>query len=188
MKKQKKAIFAVLVTALIAVPTIASAHVGVQLRGNTLVAGQSSRIYLSLGHGCTYKSVQYGTRIFSTDVPASAGKPTPEFRQGFKATVVASNEVDAKNVPTYYTVTWTAKSNYWVIDPYTFSDFGIKVIWSATPQKIFFKTTQTCYAPTSNSGVKKALYLKWIQTDGTTPPATEDTEFGPAPAVTTVTA
>ena len=62
----------------------------------------------------------------------------------------------------------------------------MKVKWDATPQKIFFPTTQTCYAPTSTSGVKKPLYLRWIQTDGTTPAATEDTEFGPAPAVTTV--
>lgn len=184
----KKRLFsAVLISSLLLGAPIASAHVGVQLRGNTLVAGQSSRIYLSLGHGCTYKGTQYGTYIFSTMVPATAGKPTPEFRQGFKATVTPSKEVDAKNVPLNYTVTWTAKSRNWVIDPFTFSDFGIKVSWNATPQKIFFQTTQTCYA-TLADGSKKALYLKWIQVDGTTPAATEDTEFGPAPAVTTIAA
>jgi hypothetical protein len=174
--------------ALISVPSAAFAHVGVQMRGNSLVAGASSRVYLSLGHGCTYKGVQYGTRIFSTVVPASAGKPTPEFHQGFKVTVVPSTEVDAQNVPISYTVTWTAKSANYTIDPYTFYDFGFKVTWAKTPQKIFFATTQTCYAPTSTAGVRKPLYLKWIQTDGTTPAATEDTEFGPAPTVTTVSA
>ena len=184
MNKKSIILVAILSSFAIAIPTIASAHVGVQMRGNTLVAGQSSRIYLSLGHGCTYKGVQYGTQIFSTVVPASAGKPTPEFHQGFKMTVVASTDVDSKNVPLFYTVTWTAKSAYWTIDPYTFYDFGLKVTWNSTPQKIFFKTTQTCYAPTS-SGFKKPLYLQWIQTDATTPAATEDTEFGPAPSVTT---
>lgn len=184
-EKRVIVIFAAVIT-VVAIPTAANAHVGVQLRGNTLVAGQSSRIYLSLGHGCTYKNTQYGTRIFSAVIPSTAGKPTPEFHQGFKATVVASTEVDAKNNPLSYTVTWTAKSANYTIDPYTFYDFGLKVKWDASPQKIFFPTTQTCYAPTSTSGVKKPLYLRWIQTDGTTPAATEDTEFGPAPAVTTV--
>ncbi len=186
--KKKFVIFSVAVLSAVFLPSIANAHVGVQMRGNSLIAGQSSRVYLSLGHGCTYKGVQYGTRIFSTVVPSTAGKPTPEFHQGFKVTVTPSTAVDAKNVPLNYTVTWTAKSAYWTIDPYTFYDFGFKVTWNATPQKISFLTTQTCYAPTTSAGERKPLYLKWIQTDGTTPAATEDTEFGPAPSVTTVSA
>jgi hypothetical protein len=185
VKFKKKASAAIVAIFVISIPTVASAHVGVQLRGNTLVAGQSSRVYLSLGHGCTYKGTQYGTRVFSTVVPSTAGKPTPEFHQGFKATVVASKEVDANNTPNNYTVTWTAKSKNWEIDPYTFYDFGFKVTWNAKPQKISFLTTQTCFV-TLADGTKKPLYLKWIQTDGTTPPATEDTEFGPAPSVTTL--
>jgi len=184
MKKKLGLVSAVILAATILIPDSASAHVGVQTRGNSLVAGASSRIYLSLGHGCTYKGVQYGTRIFQTEVPAAAGKPTPEFHQGFKATVVASTQVDAKNTPVYYTVTWTAKSSYWTIDPNSFYDFGIKVTWNATPQKIFFKTTQTCFIPTENGQVK--AYLQWNIVDGSTKAATVDTEFGPAPAVTTV--
>ena len=185
MKRKSLIAAAIFSSVIVAIPTIASAHVGVQMRGNTLIAGQSSRIYLSLGHGCTYKGVQYGTQVFSTVVPSTAGKPTPEFHQGFKVTVVPSTQVDANNVPLSYTVTWTARSSYWTIDPYTFYDFGLKVTWDKTPQKISFLTTQTCYAPGA-SGIKKPLYLKWIQTDGTTPAATDDTEFGPAPSVTTV--
>ena len=166
----------------------ASAHVGTQTRGNSLVAGASSRIYLSLGHGCTYNGIQYGTHVFSTQVPATAGKPTPEFHQGFKATVVASAEVDAKNVPAYYTVTWTARNSTWDIDPYTFYDFGFKVTWDKTPQKIFFKTTQTCFARDTDAGKNIPLYLQWNITDGSTKAATADTEFGPAPSVTTIAA
>lgn len=162
--------------------TSANAHVGVQLRGNSIVAGSSSRVYLSLGHGCVSNNVQYGTRKFSVNVPAAAGKPTPEFHAGFKSEVIPSKEVDANNSPTSYTVNWTAKSASNEIDPYSFYDFGFKVTWDKTPQKINFKTAQTCYVPNSN----KKLYLKWVITDGSTIPATDDTEFGPAPSVTTI--
>jgi len=78
MKRKIVSILAVLFF-LFTSSNIANAHVGVQLRGNTLVAGSSTRIWLSLGHGCTYNNNQYGTRIFSVQVPSVAGKPTPEF-------------------------------------------------------------------------------------------------------------
>ena len=158
-----------------------SAHVSAQPKGYTLVAGQSSRLWLSLGHGCTYKDLKYPTSVFSVVVPASAGKPTPEFHYGFKTSVVASKEVDSKNVPVSYTVTWTAKTVSHAIDDGTFYDFGLKLKWSTTPQTIAFPTTQICYA----TG-KKPLYLRWIITDGSTKTGTEDTEFGPAPTVTTI--
>ena len=164
----------------------ASAHVSAQSKGYTLVAGQSSRLWLSLGHGCTYKDLKYGTSVFQVVVPSTAGKPTPEFHYGFKTTVVPSSAVDAKNVPLYYTVTWTAKTIGHVIDDGTFYDFGLKLSWNATPQVIAFPTTQICYVPTSSG--KKPVYLQWIITDGTTKAATDDTEFGPAPTVTTVAA
>jgi hypothetical protein len=164
----------------------ASAHVSAQSKGYTLVAGQSSRLWLSLGHGCTYKDQKYGTSVFKVVVPAAAGKPTPEFHYGFSTTVVPSTEVDSKNVPLSYTVTWTAKTIGHVIDDGTFYDFGLKLTWSSTPQKISFPTTQICYAPSSAG--KKPLYLQWMITDGSTKAATDDTEFGPAPNVTTVAA
>ena len=182
--KRRIAVCAAVISLFVGTIPAAEAHVGTQLRGNTLVAGKSSRVYLSLGHGCNYQGVQYGTRVFSVVVPSTAGKPTPEFVQGWPVKVVASTQVDAKNVPDHYTVTWTSKSNYWVIDPYTFFDFGLKVTWNATPQTIAFKTTQTCYAPTASG--QKSLYLQWIITDGSSMTSTEDTEYGPAPTVTTV--
>ena len=72
----------------------ASAHVSMQPKGYTLQAGQSSRIWLSLGHGCTYRTYKYGTSVFVVQVPSAAGKPTPEFHQGFKTSVVASTTVE----------------------------------------------------------------------------------------------
>jgi hypothetical protein len=161
----------------------ASAHVSAQSKGYTLVAGQSSRLWLSLGHGCTYNGAKYPTSIFKVVVPASAGKPTPEFHYGFKTLVTPSAEVDAKNAPLSYVVTWSAKTVGHAIDDGTFYDFGLKLKWSEVPQTISFPVTQVCFAPG-----KKPLYLQWIITDGTSKAATADTEFGPAPSVTTVAA
>lgn len=161
----------------------ASAHVSAQSKGYTVVAGQSSRLWLSLGHGCAYNNVKYPTSVFKVVVPATAGKPTPEFHYGFKSTVVASTEVDSKNAPLNYTVTWTAKTMGHAIDDGTFYDFGMKLSWNATPQTIAFPTTQICYAPG-----KKPLYLQWTITDGSKKAATADTEYGPAPTVTTIAA
>ena len=178
-----------MLVALLTVSVIpqASAHVSTQLMGFTNVAGQSSRVWLSLGHGCTYKEQKYGTQVFSVVVPKAAGKPTPQFIHGFKTTVVASTTVDSSNVPDFYTVTWTAKAKSWSIDDGTFFDFGMKVKWGTTPGVIAFPTTQTCFATQAN-GSKKPLYLKWIIIDGSTMASTDDTEFGPAPTVTTVAA
>lgn len=61
---KKLIVFASLIGLVVAGLTPASAHVGTQMRGNTLQAGQSSRVYLSLGHGCTYKEAKYGTSVF----------------------------------------------------------------------------------------------------------------------------
>ena len=162
----------------------AQAHVSVQSKGYSVTAGDSSRLWLSLGHGCTYKNTKFGTSIFQVQVPRTAGKPTPEFHVGYKTSVVASSTVNASGVPDYYTVTWTAKAKSYIIDDGTFYDFGLKLTWDATAQKVDFPTIQTCFTTTAD-GVKKPLYLKWLITDGSTKAATEDTEFGPAPSVTT---
>ena len=181
-----KKIVSVLVACLLMLTASpALAHVSVQTKGSLLNAGSGSRIWMSLGHGCTYKDQKYGTQVFSVDVPKSAGKPTPEFHYGFKTSVVASKSVDTKGVPDYYTVTWTAKSKNFAIDDGTFYDFGLKVTFDAVAQKIFLPTTQICYAPLADR-TKKPLYLKWVIIDGSTKAATEDTEFGPAPSVTTI--
>ena len=181
--KKVIAIFGISISLIISTMLPASAHVSAQSKGYTLVAGQSSRLWLSLGHGCMYKDAKYPTSVFKVIVPAVAGKPTPEFHYGFKTSVVASTEVDAKNAPLNYTVTWTAKTLGHAIDDGTFYDFGMKLTWNATPQTIAFPTTQICYAPG-----KKPLYLQWTITDGSTKPGTVDTEFGPAPTVTTIAA
>lgn len=181
--KKAITIFGISFSLLIGYTMPASAHVSPQSKGFTLVAGQSSRLWLSLGHGCVYKERSYPTSVFKVVVPASAGKPTPEFHYGFKTSVVASSEVDAMNAPLNYTVTWSAKTISHAIDDGTFYDFGLKLKWNATPQKIAFPTTQICYAIG-----KKPLYLQWVITDGSNKPATEDTEFGPAPTVTTIAA
>ena len=162
----------------------ASAHVSVQPKGYTLQAGQSSRIWMSLGHGCHYKEVAYPTSVFKVEVPSAAGKPTPEFHHGFKTSVISSATVDASGVPDYYTVTWTAKAKSWAIDDGTFYDFGLKVTWNKTPQKINLKTTQICFA-IGTDGSKLPLYLNWLITDGTTKAAEPTVEWGPAPSVTT---
>ncbi len=181
--KKVLAVFGISFSMLLALVSPASAHVSSQSKGYTLIAGQSSRLWLSLGHGCTYKDGHYPTSVFKVVVPATAGKPTPEFHYGFKTSVVASAELDKNNAPLSYTVTWTAKTLGHAIDDGTFYDFGLKLKWDATPQTIAFPTTQICYAPG-----KKPLYLQWIITDGSTKAATEDTEFGPAPTVTTIAA
>lgn len=183
--KKKLTIVLFILALMVGISTYpASAHVGTQTRGNTLQAGQSSRIYLSLGHGCTYKDKKYGTSVFVVTVPKTAGKPTPGFQHGFKTSVVASSTVDAMGVPDSFTVTWTAKAKSWVIDDGTFFDFGLKVKWDKTPQTISFKTTQICYALQSN-GEKLPLYLNWQITDGTSKAAEPTIEWGPAPSVTT---
>ena len=117
MKKKILAICAAL-TFIQAVP--ANAHVGAISYGNTLVAGQSSRIFLSLGHGCTYKNVKYGTSIFQVDVPATAGKPTPAYVPGFKVTNVASKDLLANGAPKSYRVTWIALAKSKIVPDGTF--------------------------------------------------------------------
>jgi hypothetical protein len=176
----KKVFVTVVSACILLAPVAANAHVSAQSKGYTLVAGQSSRLWLSLGHGCTYKNIKYGTSVFKVVVPAAAGKPTPEFHYGFKTSVVANKTLMADGLtPIDYTVTWSAVTRSHAIDDGTFYDFGLKLTWNKTPQKIFFPTQQICYTG------KTPVYLKWEITDGSTKAATEDTEFGPAPSVTT---
>jgi hypothetical protein len=115
--KKVLAVFGISFSLMVGSMLPASAHVSAQSKGFTLEAGKSSRLWLSLGHGCTYKDQKYPTSVFKVVVPASAGKPTPEFHYGWKSSVVASAEVDSKNVPLNYTVTWTAKTRSHAIDP-----------------------------------------------------------------------
>lgn len=167
------------------------AHVGAYLRGFSDVAGQSSTVYLRLGHGCTDEVNHFGTSIFEVTVPIEAGTPRPEFKAGWRSRVVASSAKNAQGVPLYNTVTWSAKSLKNSVDNGTFAEFALQVKWSAaitTPTKVNFPTTQVCLKGTRDIDTKvkapKNFYLKWTVTDGSTKEATADTEFGPAPSVT----
>lgn len=168
----------------------ASAHVSTNLKGFSDIAGQSSTVYFRLGHGCASGANHFGTSIFEVVVPAIAGTPKPEFKSGFRTSVVAAANKTAAGTPENYTVTWTSKLPSSIIDDGTFADFGISLKWSPeikTLTKVSFPTTQVCKAGTrdANTGVKSpvTMYLKWIIIDGSTQAATTDTEFGPAPSV-----
>jgi len=167
------------------------AHVGAYLRGFSDVAGQSSTVYLRLGHGCTDEVNYFGTGVFEVTVPIEAGTPRPEFKAGWRAQVVPSSAKNAQGVPLYSTVTWSAKSLKNSVDHGTFAEFALQVKWSAAitaATKVNFPTTQVCLKGTKDLSTKvKApnnFYLKWTITDGSTKEATADTEFGPAPSVT----
>lgn len=188
MKKRFAMVAAVLMLAGV---TPSHAHVGANLRGFSDVAGQSSTVYLRLGHGCTDGSNHFGTSVFEVVVPIEAGTPRPEFKAGWRAKVVPSTQTNDKGVALFNTVTWTAKSPMQAVDHGTFAEFAFQVRWSAaitTATKVAFPTTQVCKRGLQDYETKKKsandFFLKWIITDGTTKPATTDTEFGPAPTVT----
>lgn len=183
------AILAALMMIIGAAPS--QAHVGANLRGFSDVAGQSSTVYLRLGHGCTDEINYFGTGIFEVIVPIEAGTPRPEFKPGWRAQVVPSSTKNEQGVPLYNTVTWRAKSLKNSVDHGTFAEFALQVKWSAAIKaatKVNFPTTQICLKGTKDPSTKvKAannFYLKWTITDGSSSEATADTEFGPAPSVT----
>jgi uncharacterized protein YcnI len=190
MKKIVVSLLSVLALVAILVSP-ASAHVSTNLKGFSDVAGQSSTVYFRLGHGCASGANHFGTAIFEVLVPAIAGTPKPEFKSGFKTSVVAASTKTPSGLPENYKVTWTAKLPSSIIDDGTFADFGISLKWSADIKsltKVNFPTTQTCKVGTRDisNGTKAEtnMYLRWVITDGSTQAATADTEYGPAPSVT----
>lgn len=187
--KKRIAILAALLTMVGLTPS--SAHVGANLRGFSDIAGQSSTVYLRLGHGCTDGKNYFGTSVFQVVVPIEAGTPRPEFKAGWRAKVVPSAEKNDKGVPLSNTITWTARSLMQAIDHGTFAEFAFQVKWNSaitTPSKISFPTTQVCQRGLQDFDTKKKapndFFLKWIITDGSTKANSSDTEFGPAPTVT----
>jgi len=176
--------------------TAASAHVEIQLRGYSDKAGNESMIWLRAEHGCMYKNMMYATEQLQVKVPNAAGRPKPEFRYGFTATVVDSKTKDAAGVPLYYTVTWKATSAAFAIDGTNYFEVGMLTSWDKKPQTMYMPAIQFCHVTKAPSGgmptpkgenkdVGKPLYLKWIVTTGSTPKDTSDTEYGPAPVITT---
>jgi len=187
----KKRIAIITAVLLLVGMTPSNAHVGATLRGFSDVAGQSSTVYLRLGHGCTDGKNYFGTGVFEVVVPIEAGTPRPEFKAGWRAKVVPSAEKNDKGVALFNTVTWTAKSHTQSVDHGTFADFAFQVRWSAaitSTTKVAFPTTQVCKRGVQDYDTKKKapndFFLKWTITDGSTKADTADTEFGPAPIVT----
>ena len=172
----------------------ASAHVEVQLRGYSDKAGDESMIWLRAEHGCMYKNLMYATQQLQVQVPNAAGRPKPEYKYGFTATVVDSKKKDVTGVPFYYTVTWKAQNSSFAIDGTNYFEVGMLTSWTKKPQTIYMPATQFCHVTKVSNGsamkasskdVGKPLYLKWIVTTESTPKNTSDTEYGPAPAITT---
>jgi uncharacterized protein YcnI len=187
--KKRIAILAAVLTMVGLTPS--SAHVGASLRGFSDVAGQSSTVYLRLGHGCTDGKNYFGTGVFEVVVPVQAGTPRPEFKAGWRARVVPSAEKNDKGVALFNTITWTARSPMQQIDHGTFAEFAFQVRWNreiTTPTRVNFPTTQVCKRGYQDIDTKKKaqndFFLKWMITDGSTMADTADTEFGPAPSIT----
>jgi hypothetical protein len=137
--------------------TPSSAHVGANLRGFSDVAGQSSTVYLRLGHGCTDGKNYFGTSSFEVVVPIEAGTPRP------------SQAIDHGTFAEFaFQVRWSA-----AITAVTKVAFPTTQVCKRGLQD--FDTKKK--APND-------FFLKWIITDGSTLADTADTEFGPAPTVT----
>jgi len=174
----------------------ANAHVEVQLRGYSDKAGDESMIWLRAEHGCMYKNAMFATEQLQVQVPNAAGRPKPGYMYGFTATVIDSKIKDSAGVPTFYTVTWKAKNISFAIDGSNYFEVGMLTSWNKRPQTIYMPAIQTCTVTNTPSGsmspmkmstkdIGKKLYLKWVVTTGSTPKDTSDTEFGPAPVITT---
>ena len=181
--KRKIAVLSCLLMTFLGVGfSAASAHVEVQLRGYSDKAGDESMIWLRAEHGCMYNNAMYPTHILQVIVPNAAGRPKPEYKYGFTATVVDSKTKNSGGVPISYTVTWRAKNASFDIDGMNYVEFGLITQWDKKPQTIYMPAIQTCYIGKDTS---KPLYLKWIVTTGSTPKNTSNTEYGPAPVITT---
>lgn len=146
MKKITVVFLAALMSLANVVP--ASAHAGFDYRGVTPVVGKSSVIMLRIGHGCTAPDgvTKVATHSVSAVIPAALLKaPASAAMQipGWNAVVVASNEKDAAGIPVSNTITWTAKSDLFDVNPVGFAEFGIRGSW-ATAGTHFVDTKQVC--------------------------------------------
>ena len=195
----------------------AHAHAGVDTRGVSPTKGVSSVILLRIGHGCTAPDgvTKVGTHALSVVIPsellaapASAAMQIP----GFTALVTPSAIVDAAGKPISNTITWTAKSEIFAVNPVGFAEFGIRGSW-ATAGKHWLDTTQICrlatstpvaariktvtdpktkakmkvWIPATTKTTYQELKLLWTVHDSAAPSvfsADKTTETGPAPTVT----
>ncbi len=216
-----KKLIALSAAILMSVTSISSAHAhaGVDTRGVTPTKGVSSVILLRIGHGCTAPDgvTKVGTHALSIVIPsellaapASAAMQIP----GFTAVVTPSALVDAAGKPISNTITWTAKSEIFDVNPVGFAEFGIRGAW-VTAGKHWLDTTQICrlatdtpvaariktvtdpktktkmkvWVPATTKTTYQELKLLWTVHDSAAPSvlsADKTTETGPAPTVTIV--
>ena len=131
----------------------ASAHAGFDTRGVTPVKGKSSVLLLRIGHGCTAPDgvTKVATHAVSAVIPAALlAAPASAAMQipGWDAKVVASTEKDTAGSPVSNTITWTAKSPTFDVNPVGFAEFGIRGVW-ATAGTHFVDTIQVCRLATT---------------------------------------
>jgi hypothetical protein len=216
-----KKVIAISAAILVSLTSISSAHAhaGVDTRGVIPTKGVSSVILLRIGHGCTAPDgvTKVGTYALSVVIPsellaapASAAMQIP----GFNAVVTPSASVDAAGKPVSNTITWTAKSALFAVNPVGFAEFGIRGAW-ATAGKHWLDTTQICrlatntpvaariktvtdpktkaklkvWVPATTKTTYQELKLLWTVHDSAAPSifsADKTTETGPAPTVTIV--
>jgi hypothetical protein len=175
------ALSSILISALAA--NSASAHAGIDTRGVTPTKGASSVILLRIGHGCTAPDGVTKVATHSVSVvipstllvaPASAAMQIP----GFSAVVVPSVETVSAGVPVSNTITWTAKSDLFDVNPVGFAEFGIRGSWAAAG-KFWLETTQVCRLATvskvpakfksiTNPATKKKVQVYLPETTTTT--------------------
>ena len=145
---KKRIISIVAIAGIYAVTSVtnANAHAGVDTRNGIPTKGISSTVMLRIGHGCTAPDgvTKVGTHSISVVIPvellasaASAAQQIP----GWKAVVTTSK--DTAGVITSSTITWTAISDSFAVDPVGFAEFGIRGNW-ATSGKHWLDTTQIC--------------------------------------------
>jgi hypothetical protein len=195
----------------------AHAHAGVDTRGVIPTKGVSSVILLRIGHGCTAPDgvTKVGTHALSVVIPASLlAVPTSAAMQmpGFNAVVTPSTTLDTAGKPDSHTITWTAKSALFDVNPVGFAEFGIRGSW-APAGKHWLDTTQICrlatntpvaariktvtdpktktrmkvWVPATTKTTYQELKLLWTVHDSAAPSVfstDKTTETGPAPTVT----
>ena len=214
-----KKLIALSAAVLMSVTSISSAqaHAGVDARGVTPTKSVSSVILLRIGHGCTAPDgvTKVGTHALSVVIPASLlAVPTSAAMQmpGFNAVVTPSTTLDTAGKPDSHTITWTAKSALFDVNPVGFAEFGIRGSW-ATAGKHWLDTTQICrsatntpvaariktvtdpktktrmkvWVPATTKTTYQELKLLWTVHDSAAPSVfstDKTTETGPAPTVT----
>jgi hypothetical protein len=141
----------------------ASAHAGFDTRGVTPVKGKSSVLLLRIGHGCTAPDgvTKVATHAVSAVIPAALlAAPASAAMQipGWNAVVVPSTEKDAAGSPVSNTITWTAKSDLFDVNPVGFAEFGIRGAWASAGTH-FVDTTQVCRLATKTKVAGKVIVV-----------------------------